>query len=51
MEVANRESGQPYLILHDDGGRLLEQRGGGVIHLSLSHTENYGTAVAVWDQS
>lgn len=50
MEVANHENGQPYLILHDGGVRLLAQGGGGQIHLSLSHTENYGTAVAVWDQ-
>jgi holo-[acyl-carrier protein] synthase len=50
LEVANRESGQPYLILHDGGGRLLAQGGGGEIHLSLSHTDNYATAVAVWDQ-
>jgi holo-[acyl-carrier protein] synthase len=50
MEVANHENGQPYLILHGGGSRLLAQGGGGQIHLSLSHTENYGTAVAVWDQ-
>ena len=51
LEVANHESGQPYLILHAGGASLLAQRGGGEIHLSLSHTENYGTAVAVWDQT
>jgi holo-[acyl-carrier protein] synthase len=50
MEVANHSSGQPYLILHDAGAALLASRGGGTIHLSLSHTANYGTAVAVWDQ-
>ena len=50
MEVARRDSGQPYLVLHGDGARLLAERGGGRIHLSLSHTENYASAVAVWDQ-
>lgn len=50
MEVARYESGQPYLILHDGGLRLLAERGGGEIHLSLSHTENYATAVAVWEK-
>lgn len=50
MEVANHASGQPYLRLHDGGQALLATRGGGRILLSLSHTANYGTAVAVWDQ-
>ncbi len=50
MEVARRESGQPYLVLHDGGATLLASRGGGTIHLSLSHTETYASAVAVWDQ-
>lgn len=50
MEVARHPSGQPYLILHDGGQRLLTERGGGEIHLSLSHTENYATAVAVWEK-
>lgn len=49
MEVAHRPGGQPYLILHDGGRDLLTRRGGGEIHLSLSHTLSYGAAVAVWD--
>lgn len=49
MEVAHRPGGQPYLILHDGGRELLASRGGGEIHLSLSHTLSYGAAVAVWD--
>jgi holo-[acyl-carrier protein] synthase len=50
MEVARHEAGQPYLLLHGGGARLLADRGGGTIHLSLSHTDNYASAVAVWDQ-
>ncbi|MBE7502413.1 MAG: holo-ACP synthase [Verrucomicrobiales bacterium] len=50
MEVARHDSGQPYVILHGGGERLLASRGGGALHLSLSHTENYATAVVVWDQ-
>lgn len=50
MEVRRHDSGQPYLVLHDGGARLLAERGGGTIHLSLSHTENYASAVAVWDR-
>lgn len=50
IEVVRHESGQPYLLLHGEGARLLAKRGGGTIHLSLSHTDNYASAVAVWDQ-
>ena len=47
MEVGRHESGQPYVILHDGGQQLMQQRRGRVVHLSLSHTENHATAVAV----
>jgi holo-[acyl-carrier protein] synthase len=49
MEVAHRPSGQPYLVLHEAGRALLAARGGGEIHLSLSHTLDHAAAVAVWD--
>ena len=49
MEVGRRESGQPYLVLHGGGQRLLERLGGGQVHLSLSHTAEHATAVAVID--
>ena len=47
MEVAKRDSGAPYVILHGTGQALLESRGGGVIHLSLSHTAHQATAMAL----
>jgi holo-[acyl-carrier protein] synthase len=47
MEVARKESGEPYLILHDGGARLLQERGGRRVHLTLSHTENYAVAMAI----
>lgn len=47
MEVARKESGEPYLILHDGGARLLQERGGRLVHLTLSHTENYAVAMAI----
>lgn len=49
MEVTHHPSGQPHLILHDAGLTLIEARGGGQIHLSLSHTLDHAAAVAVWD--
>ncbi len=47
MEVKRHPSGQPYVVLHDQGLELLKARQGGMIHLSLTHTENYAAAVAV----
>lgn len=47
IEVANHPSGQPYVILHDRGRTLMDHRGGGNLHLTLSHTLNYALAVAV----
>jgi holo-[acyl-carrier protein] synthase len=47
LEVGRKPSGEPFVILHGGGQELLEQRGGIKVHLSLSHTENYATAVAI----
>ena len=47
MEVGRKESGEPFVILHDKGVRLLKERDGTKVHLSLSHTEHYAAAMAV----
>ncbi|MSR43195.1 MAG: holo-ACP synthase [Pedosphaera sp.] len=47
IEVVRRESGEPFVILHDNGQKLLAARGGNRVHISLSHTENYATAMAI----
>jgi holo-[acyl-carrier protein] synthase len=47
MEVARKESGEPYVILHGKGEELLRTRGGRVVLISLSHTEQHATAVAI----
>jgi holo-[acyl-carrier protein] synthase len=47
MEVAREASGKPYVILHGGGLALLNARGGTQLHLSLSHTVDHATAVAV----
>lgn len=47
MEVGRHPSGQPFVILHDGGLKLMESRAGRIVHLSLSHTEYYAAAVAV----
>lgn len=47
MEVRRKESGEPFVVLHGKGIELLSQRGGRIVHLSLSHTEIYATAMAI----
>jgi holo-[acyl-carrier protein] synthase len=47
MEVVRLPSGQPTVQLHGDGASLLTKRGGRIVHLSLSHTQEHATAVAV----
>jgi len=47
VEVLNRDSGQPYVVLHGPGPALLASRGASRLHLSLSHTEHYAAAVAI----
>ncbi len=47
MEVAKRESGEPYVVLHGDGQTLLQKRGGRIVLISLSHTQQHATAVAI----
>ncbi|GDY20010.1 holo-[acyl-carrier-protein] synthase [Verrucomicrobiota bacterium] len=47
MEIARHPSGAPHVILHDGGLRLLRERRAARLHLSLSHTEQYATAMAI----
>ena len=51
MEVRRKESGEPYVILHNGGQKLLAERGGRAMLISLSHTVNYATAVAVLESA
>jgi holo-[acyl-carrier protein] synthase len=47
MEVGRKESGEPFVILHGGGKKLLEERKGRVVLISLSHTQEHATAVAI----
>lgn len=50
MEVVRQESGQPLLVLHGKGRKLFEERGAKNLLISLSHTENYATALAILEK-
>src|SRR5512137_1528360 len=47
MEVGRKESGEPFVILHGNGLKLLAERGARLVHLSLSHTAAHATAMAI----
>lgn len=47
MEIVRKDSGEPFVILRGGGLKLLEQRGGGKVFISLSHTQNYATAIVL----
>jgi holo-[acyl-carrier protein] synthase len=47
MEIGRRESGEPFVILHGQGEALLKSRGGRIVLVSISHTQEHATAVAI----
>ena len=51
MEIARKDSGEPYVILHGGGQKLLEQRGARQLLISLSHTQQHATAVAILESA
>ena len=47
MEIGRKPSGEPFVVLHEGGQKLLEARGARKVLISLSHTQNYAAAVAL----
>src|SRR5713101_2101951 len=47
MEIGRKASGEPFVILHEAGQKLLETRGGRTVLISLSHTQVHATAMAI----
>ncbi|MEE2946828.1 MAG: holo-ACP synthase [Verrucomicrobiota bacterium] len=50
MEVAKRDSGEPYVVLHSKGKKLLDERGADLVHLSISHTVYYAAVMAILEK-
>jgi len=51
MEVKRRESGEPFVVLRGNGEKLLQERGGCVVLISLTHTDHYAAAAAVLESA
>jgi len=47
MEIGRKPSGEPFVILHEAGQKLLATRGGRTVFISLSHTQVHATAMAI----
>jgi len=47
MEIRRKESGEPFVILHDKGKKLFASRSAKQLLISLSHTQNYAAATAI----
>ena len=51
MEVGRKQSGEPFVILHEGAQKLLQQRGARIVLISLSHTQAHAAAVAVLESA
>jgi len=51
MEVCRKESGEPFVILHGNGPKLLEERKARMVLISLSHTQAHAAAVAILESA
>jgi holo-[acyl-carrier protein] synthase len=47
IEIRRKESGEPYVVLHGKGQELFAARGAKQLHVTLSHTAHYATAMSV----
>jgi holo-[acyl-carrier protein] synthase len=47
MEVRRKESGEPFIILHDKGQSLMKAREATALRISLSHIQSHAAAVAI----
>ena len=50
LEILRKDSGEPYVVLHDSGAKLLQERGASRLHITLSHTQGHATAVAILER-
>ena len=51
VEIASRDSGAPYLVLHDSVKDLFDKSGATAAHLSLSHTSEHAIAQVILERA
>ncbi|HEY1663461.1 MAG TPA: holo-ACP synthase [Verrucomicrobiae bacterium] len=47
MEIARKESGEPFVILHGKGKELFASRRARNLYVTISHTDNYAVVTAI----
>jgi holo-[acyl-carrier protein] synthase len=47
MEIRRKPSGEPYVVLHGGGEKLMAARNAASLLISISHTDNYAAATAI----
>jgi holo-[acyl-carrier protein] synthase len=47
MEIVRKDSGEPFVVLHEGGVALMQERRANKVHVSLSHTQAHASAAAV----
>src|SRR5580693_7349850 len=47
IEICRKDSGEPYILLHDKAQTLLASRAARQVHITISHTATHATAMAI----
>jgi holo-[acyl-carrier protein] synthase len=50
VEIASRDSGAPYLVLHGEVQKIYQHSGATSMHLSLSHTTQHAIAEVILEK-
>lgn len=50
MEICRRETGEPFVVLNGGAKKLFDASGATKLLVTLSHTRNYATAVAILEK-
>lgn len=51
IEVVNNEQGKPVLVLYEEAKAQIEKRQITQVHLSLTHTKSYSTAIVLLEKN
>jgi len=47
IEICRKPNGEPFVVLHGNGGKLFEARGAVRLHITLTHTKDHAAATAI----
>lgn len=51
IEVCRKVSGEPFVVLHGGGLKLMEIRGATALHISISHIKEHSAAIAILEKA